>query len=294
MMQRSLPPLNALRAFEAAGRHQSFSRAAEELGVSHSAISRHVRGLEDRLGVSLFRDLPRGIKLSRDGRAYLGQVTAALDLIAEATEGLGGSAEGVVVVSCEPLFARKVLLPMLDRFHSQYPRVEVRLEASKALADVNRYEADLAIRFAHTGVLQVASDLISDTPLYVYAAPELRPEGWQSPKDVLEYARLRERDANLWPRWAELQGLEAAPFEAHGWRISADLALEAAVCGQGVYLGSRDCAQMDCDAGRLVRCFDQGVRDGAMRLVQADRASRNRAARVFRGWLLEETADLRG
>ena len=81
-MSRKLPPLNALRAFEAAGRHDSFTRAAQELGVNHSAISRHVRGLEHRLGVHLFKDLPRGVALTPEGQSYLKRITAALDLVA--------------------------------------------------------------------------------------------------------------------------------------------------------------------------------------------------------------------
>lgn len=292
-MLRPLPPLNALRAFEAAGRHENFSRAAEELGVSHSAISRHVRGLEDRLGISLFRDLPRGVALSREGRSYLGRVSAALDLISDATEALGGGAEGRITVSCEPLFARKVLIPLLGGFHAQFPNIDLRLEASMTLADVNRYEADLAIRFAHAGHLDVPSDLISETPIFAYAAPQLRPQGWRHAQDVLPYRLLRDRDTDLWPQWGQRMGLKPEPFEQSSWRMSADLALEAAVCGQGVYLGAADCAQQDCDAGRLLRCFDVGLHDGAMRLLQGERAARNKAARAFRNWLLDETMGLR-
>ena len=147
----ALPPLNALRAFEAAGRHQSFSRAAEELGVSHSSISRHVRGLEDRLGVQLFRDLPRGLALTEYGAAYLAQVSPALDAIAYATEGLVEVPQGTVWVNSETLFAAKFLVPRLGDFYAQHPEVEIRLEASRQLADVARYETDLAIRFERYG-----------------------------------------------------------------------------------------------------------------------------------------------
>ncbi|MEL7124934.1 MAG: LysR family transcriptional regulator, partial [Pseudomonadota bacterium] len=110
---RSLPPLNALRAFEAAARHESFSRAAEELGVSHSAISRHVRGLEARLGVQLFRDQSRGVVLTPEGQHYAQRIAPAFDVIGDATEGLADTPAGRVVVNSEPLFAAKVVAPLL-------------------------------------------------------------------------------------------------------------------------------------------------------------------------------------
>ena len=113
-MSRTLPPPNALRAFEAAGRHQSFSRAAEELGVKHLAISRHVHRLGHRLVMQLFRDLPRGVELSPEGQAYLSRITATLDLIGDATEDL---------------------------------------------ADVDLYEADLAVRFSLRATMNVPAEL---------------------------------------------------------------------------------------------------------------------------------------
>ncbi|SPJ30049.1 Glycine cleavage system transcriptional activator [Falsiruegeria mediterranea M17] len=293
-MSRPLPPLNALRAFEAAGRHENFSRAAQELNVSHSAISRHVRGLEHRLGVALFRDLPRGLELTAEGRNYLSRVTVALDLISDATEDLGEAPEGRITVSSEPLFALKVLMPRLKFFYDAYPDVEVHVEATNALADVDRYEADIALRFAFRGVLDAPSDLISDTPLHVYAAPDLRTEGWRDPREVLQYRRFKDRGMGLWDRWGQLAGLAPGEVPDPRKHLETELAFEAAVQGLGVYLGAGDCVAGEVAAGRLIRCFDAGFRDGAMRLVQSTRARRHKAARAFREWLLEETSDLRG
>lgn len=120
-MSRRLPPLNALRAFDAAGRHESFTRAAGELGVSHSSISRHVRGLEDRLNVRLFRDQSRGVELTAAGARYLAVVSSALDQIAEATEALTERPSGTLVVNSEPFFAAKWLVPRLGDFPSGQP-----------------------------------------------------------------------------------------------------------------------------------------------------------------------------
>lgn len=292
-MSSELPPLNALRAFEVAGRHESFSRAAAELGVSHPAVSRHVRGLEHRLGVALFRDLPRGVALTDAGRDYVQEVSAALQAIAQATGAIGGPVQGRVVVSCEPRFARAVLVPRMAGFHARHPEIEVRLHSSRVVADVDRYEADLAVRFASRGDLDVPSDVVSNLPLHVYAAPSLRPEGWKGVSELLNYRRFWDRNTDVWRLWAESQGLDGAEWSRTGWRMQAELGYESTLCGQGVYLGASDCAQRDVAAGRLIRCFEHGLRNGAIRLVMGMQAGRKKSARLFRSWLLEATEDLR-
>ncbi len=292
-MSRALPPLNALRAFEAAGRHQSFSRAAEELGVNHSAISRHVRGLEHRLGVQLFKDLPRGVELSVDGQAYLGRITTALDLISDATEDLAEAPEGRVTVNSEPLFAQKFIVPRMAVFQAACPQIELRLEASHELADVDRYEADLAVRFAHSGSLDVPSDLLSDGLIYPYAAPSLLAGRELTPAQILSERRLRDRREDTWAKWAQCAGVEPPPSEAGQWRLRANLAVEAALEGQGVYLGSQECVAAECAAGRLVQCSDIGVSAGAFYLVYGERGVRRRAVRQVRQWLLEEARPFR-
>ncbi|SLN74147.1 LysR substrate-binding domain-containing protein [Ruegeria meonggei] len=293
-MARLLPPLNALKAFEAAGRHESFSRAAEELNVSHSAISRHVRGLEDNLGASLFRDLPRGVELTLEGHALLTRITAALDEVAAATEMARQQPQGVITVSCEPLFAQKFLIPRLSGFYAAFPQIELRIEASRALVDVARHEADLAIRFAHQGSLSVPSDLLSDAPLYPYAAPTLCPGGWSDPAQLLGHRLYRDRSGDLWPQWAGLAGIALPDGHSGAWRMETGLALEATLHGQGVFLGSQDCVLDDLRAGRLIRCFPIGFRDGCFRLVLGAGSARRKSINAFRGWLLDETALLRG
>ena len=146
-MVRRLPPLNALRAFEAAGRHVSFSGAAKELNVSHAAISRHVRGLEKRLGVQMFQNVARGVELTEAGSRFLRAISPAFDQIAQAMEELCGGEEGLVTISSEPTFAVRWLIPRLGRFQELHPNLETRVDASTRLADVQRYECDLAIRF---------------------------------------------------------------------------------------------------------------------------------------------------
>ena len=295
-MQRQLPPLNALRAFEAAGRHQSFSRAAEELGVSHSSISRHVRGLEDRLGVQLFRDLPRGLELSRDGAAYLAQISPALDAIASATEGLAETPQGTVAVNSEPLFAMKWIMPRLTDFYAQYPDISIQLEASRQLADVARYEADLAIRFVHPGGVYPNSELLSDAPLYPFASPLLVPKPIDDPKELLDYPLMGDRTNGTWHVWFEAAGSNVPPekIPVSQWRLKSLLAVEAAIAGQGVLLTSVEVVSHEVALGRLIQLSDVGFREGGYHLVRSEGAMRRKPVRIFRDWLVQESAPWRG
>ena len=293
-MVKNLPPLNALRAFEVAGRHQSFTRAAGELGVSHSSISRHVRGLEDRLGVQLFRDLPRGLALTADGAAYLAQVSPALDAIAMATEGLAEKPEGTITVNCEPLFATKWLVPQLGAFARQHLQIDIRLEASRHLADVARYEADLAIRFVRPGGRYPDSELLSNAPLYPFAAPGLVPAPVKAPREILSFPLLRDRTGGSWDTWfAMAGGVDPAEVPQFTWRMSSVLAVEAAVAGQGVLLVSEEVVAGEVGAGRLIRVSDVGFREGGYHLMRGEGVLRRKAARVFRDWLVAQTAPWR-
>lgn len=291
-MARNLPPLNALRAFEAAGRHQSFSGAADELGVSHSAVSRHVRGLEDRLGAQLFRDLPRGVELTDAGAQYLAQVTPALDAIAEASEVFSDKPAGQVTVDSEPLFAAKYLIPKLGDFYDRYPQIELRLDARRELADIKRYQADMALRFFNGPPPDDDQPLLCNAPLYPYAVPKIAAQ-IKTPLDVLRFRRYRDRLAHTWGLWAEAAGLDAALFPEEPWRMRATLAAEAALAGHGVFLASWEIVSNDVQAGRLVRCVDIGIRQGSFHIVSGEGVLRRALVRLFRDWLLAATVELR-
>lgn len=291
-MSRTLPPLNALRAFEAAARHESFSRAAEELGVSHSAISRHVRGLESRLGVQLFRDASRGVALTAEGGHYLQRITPAFDVIGEATEGLADTPVGRVVVNSEPVFATKIVIPLLAKFQQDLPEIELRLVGSNELADLDRYEADLAIRYAKTGALDGPSDLLSDAPIYPFAAPGYLKDNVLLPEHLTSLPLLRDRGPNIWIDWAARAGFDVGVPDPP-WRMRAALALEAAVHGAGIYLGASDGTHLDEAAGRLVRVSQLGFRQGSFHLLTSGQAGRRKAVRSVRAWLLDHTKALR-
>ena len=146
-MSRRLPPLNALRAFEAAARHLSFTRAAAELNVTQTAISHQIRALEERLGVRLFRRLPRGLLLTEEAQRYLPPIRDAFDQIALATERLGAvGASSTLTVSVLPSFAGKWLVPRLGRFRVAHPDLDLRISASSELVDFARDDVDVGIR----------------------------------------------------------------------------------------------------------------------------------------------------
>ena len=289
-MPRNLPPLNAVRAFECAGRHGSFTAAATELNVSHAAVSRHVRGLEKRLGIQLFRTVPRGVELTEDGRSYLNELTPALDQIAQATEMLQKADAGVVSVSCEPTFALKWLMPRLGDFYKRFPEIAVSLQASPLLADLERYERDLAIRYSAQINPPLSSDRISAFKVYPYAVSDYAHV--RTPAEILQQRLLHEDDRTLWCRWFELAGHPQVVFPPSS-PLSTVLAIEGALAGQGVVLASPELVADDVAAGRLVRLSDLGLDYGAYHLVYLKEVVRRRAVAAFRDWFLSVTEELR-
>lgn len=299
-MRRRLPPLNALRAFEAAARHNSFAAAAEELNVSHAAISRHVRSLESRLNVTLFRTAKRGVELTAAGAAYLRAVSAALDAIAEATDELTRSNRATVRVSVHPAFAARWLVQRLDRFRDSHPGLDVVLDATSRLADLERDEADLAIGNGLAATPGVGQELLARSWLCPVCAPGL-VEGCPLP---LAPARLNdfvllhdEVDAGLWRRWFAAAGVADADANAgRGPRIlESGLAIEAAIAGQGVALADDFLVAADLASGRLVRPCETVLlaADGDYYLRYLAAVRRAPATAAFRDWLIAETAPLR-
>lgn len=287
-MPRYLPPLNAIRAFEAAGRHGSFTGAADELNVSHSAISRHVRGLEKHLGTSLFRSQSRGLELTEEGQRYLKALTPALDRISTASETLRGEAEGKVTVNSDPMFAERWLVPRLPEFEAAYPKVAINLIASDRLARLDQHEADLALRFHQHGYDGSDADLLSNLPVYPYAVPTIA-NTLNTPVDFLSHPLLVEREGDPWREWFCLAGLVESDIPKVPRKFNAVLSLAAALAGQGIILINPELVDIDERQGRMVRCSDIGLKSGSMHVVYADGARRKRAVRVFSRWLLEES-----
>lgn len=249
MRSRPLPPLNALRAFEAAGRRLNFRAAAEELGVTQGAVAQQVRALEDRLGLPLFRRLPRGLALTPEGAAYLADASRAFDTLAEATARLM-SRPGTVTISTTPTVATRLLIPRLADFHAALPGIELRTMATEALSDFDRDQVDIAVRLARPPFAPgLEARLLFRQELVAVASPHLVRD-MALPLDAQALCRMPLlHDAHgHWPGYLKMPGkLPGAVFN------QTTLALDAALAGQGVALACLAFVAADLVAGRLVQ-----------------------------------------
>jgi LysR family glycine cleavage system transcriptional activator len=295
MMPRTLPPLNALRAFEAAARLQSFTRAAAELNVSHSAISRHVRGLEKRLDVQLFKVAQRGVTLTELGRWYVAQITPLLDQIAIATEQVAEKPKGVITLSVEPSLAQKWLVPRLGGFYEQYPDVEIIITSTHEVVDVESHAVDMALRYFKETARAAGHSLVSDRPFYPYAAPSLvKTIGARvSPEGISKRWLITNYISELWPEWFQKAGLPEVPELKLTTPMKTLLTIEYAVAGQGIVLMSSDLVVNEVRDGKLVQLSDVGVQYGGYYLVANKTAARRKPVRALKAWILEQSAGLR-
>ena len=289
-MPRSLPPLNALRAFEAAGRLGSFTKAAAELNVSHSAISRHVRGLEERLNVHLFRTQNTGVTLTDQGMAYLAEITPAFDRIALATETLSDPPAGTVTLTTESTIAQKWLVPRLGRLKSRHPDIDLNLSVTTQVMDIEAHDFDMGLRYLRTGPPE-GYDLLLPSVVRAYAAPGFAPmAGGKLDLNALAAGPLIE-DATyrLWPQWFKRAGLEKVPDLRLPHPLSALLAIQSAVAGLGAVLMDENLCGPERQSGALVELADVGIPFGGYYLAVNSRAGRRKAVRAIRNWLLDES-----
>lgn len=299
-MSRRLPPLNAVRAFEAAARHLSFNKAAAELHVTAAAVSQQVRGLEEWLGVVLFRRLPRGVRLTDAGQGYWRRVSAVLDELADATRLVrreDGSA--ALTVSTMPSFAARWLIPRLGRFSARHPGIDVRVVASSDLVDFTRDDVDVAVRFGPGNYPGLRVDLLMGEEIFVVCSPALRdgPHPLREPLDLRFHTLLHDlpdpramHDLN-WAEWLAAVGVHDVD-PSRGPRFTyTHMSLQAAAAGQGVALGTSALIADDLATGRLVRPFAASVRSPFSYYVVCPRgtADRPRVA-AFRTWMMEEVA----
>lgn len=250
-----LPPLKALRAFEAAARHLNFRLAAEELNVTQGAVAQHIRGLEADLGVKLFERLPRGLALTHAGQGYLPNIRRAFELIADATQGLRPE-PARLTISVTPSFATKWLIPKLPQFVAEHPLVELRILANESLSNFQSDGVDIAVRQGRLpfGPGLVVERLFAQQVIAV-CAPGLLPAGTNGlePAEIPSHTLLHDTH-NLWPEFLE-QALGLKPLvEPRRMRFNqTGLAIEAAAAGQGIALASRFLVAGDLAGGRLVQ-----------------------------------------
>jgi LysR family glycine cleavage system transcriptional activator len=297
-MPRRLPPLNALRAFEAAARHGSFSAAAQELKVTDSAVSQQVRTLERYLGTRLFKRLPRGLLLTELGSTYLPVLTAGFDRLSEASARLrSGGIGGLLTVAALPAFASGWLLPRISRFRERYPRIDLLLKTSRALADFRREDIDVAIRFtAGTGADTKSVFLMGEEVFPVASptlvAPSLLP---MTVADLKVLPLLHDVDGQpaqpwlSWHGWFERAGVDS-PEVLRGLKFTDSIVLlSAAVAGLGVALGRGPNIEGLLSRGQLVRLTQDSWKAGWSYRLVAPPANYSRPnVRAFVEWMVEE------
>lgn len=289
-MARRLPPLGALRAFEAAARHLSFTRAAEELHVTQAAVSHRIKSLEEALGLRLFRRRGRQVFLTEAGQGYLAEVSQAFDLLSAATGRLiARESSGPLAVSCLASFAASWLVPRLGRFRAQHPDIDVMISASDQLVDFSRDEVDLAVRHGSGNWpgLQVTMLLTED--LFPVCSPKLLdgPLPLNSPDDLRHHTLLRDDMLVNWKAWLSAAGVKGVDPDRGPFFNMSHLVLDAAIDGQGVALARSALVAHHLQAGRLVRPFEvQLPGDTAYYIVHPPTSADIPKVRAFADWLL--------
>ena len=291
-MARKLPPLTALPAFDAAARHLSFTQAAAELNLTHGAISRAIRNIEDRLGIQLFERGTRAVSLTPAGAIYAAEVAAVLDQLSAATMVATASrSSGVLNVSTSDGFAGRWLVPRLYRFHRSHRDIDVRISTSGALADFVRDGIDIAIRYGGGTYAGAVSELLTDVEVFPVCSPELlRGEHpLRTPDDLRHHTLIHDGFPIDWATWLNHAGVTGINPKSGVTFDSATYATEAAVHGEGVLLGRSALVSADLAAGRLVRPFDLKFKaTSSYYAVYLATALRQRKVRAFRDWLLAE------
>ncbi len=298
---RSIAHLNALRAFEASARHQSFSLAAQELNVTPAAVGQLVRTLEDWLGSPLFVRSTSGrarLVTTEVAEQALPDIRAGLERLAEGLERLrSGSAGGVLTVTVSPAFAAKWLLPRIERFQAAWPETDLRLDTSLKPVDFVAQRIDVGVRYGRGQWPGLAAEKLMDEEVYPVCAPALLATATlQAPGDLRGQVLIHDLSVDTstgfasWQAWLRHAGVQGVPTD-RGLRINNSAAvLQAAIDGQGVALARSVMAHDDLAAGRLVRLFPQVRLESALAyyVVYRPECIAQPKVAAFRDWLLRE------
>lgn len=285
-----LPPLRSFRVLEAAARHQNYTRAADELHLTHSAVSHQIHALETSLGVRLFERSGRQMRATETGRQLAHDVRATLDALAAAVERVrGGDAANSITVSVLPSFAAAWLVGCLGGFLERHPQVELRLESTTALADFRNDGVDVAIRYGTGNYDGLENIKLFDDEVFPTLSPKLqRSKRVRVPDDLARVPLLRIRN-QPWAPWFAAAGVAMTEPRRGPVFNDSELALQAAMQGQGAVLARGSLAAAKLRAGTLVAPFRQRIPSPqTCWLVYPPHHGRKPSVQLFRDWLLEE------
>lgn len=291
-MARKLPPLNSLRAFEAAARHLSFTRAANELFVTQAAISHQVKGLEDYLGYDLFTRSPRNLTLTASGAALMPVLADAFDDIANALVSLKQQTAGSMLnVRLAPSFAAKWLSPRLKEFRELYPEIGLCLFHAHKPVDFEREDIDLAVTYGKGDWVGVECTPIIKLDFFPVASPAWLAKNTTlvKPEQLLEVSLLHDASPNDWNEWLRQAGVKGVNIKRGTTMDDTNVLIQAAIDGQGVALGSTPFVEDHLATGRLVVLFDQVlITDHAYHVVCPKSHLQRADVRAFKEWLLAQ------
>lgn len=293
-MSDHLPPLSAIRVFEAAARHLNFTRAADELGMTQAAVSYQIKLLEERVGGPLFLRRPREVALTEAGQRLAPQLRDAFDTLREAFADLADQSEGTLTINTMHTFAANWLAPRLGTFNLAHPNIAVRLETTTRVVDFAREEVDVVVRSGKGIWPGLVSTKLFDVHFTPMIAPQLAEEvgGINEPKDVLKVPLLDPRD-EWWIIWFKAHDL---PLEELAKQTSPSfnmmtLDAEAAMAGMGITLLMPEYFQRELEQGRLIMPFKRTINQDSGYWLAYPEGRRNvPKIRVFRDWIVAEAA----
>lgn len=294
-MANRLPPLNALKAFEASARQLSFTRAAEELFVTQAAVSHQIKSLEEYLGIKLFMRKNRALLLTEEGQAYYLDIKDVFNAINDATERLlARGAKGAITVSLQPSFAIQWLVPRLNAFNALHPDIDVRIKAVDQPESSLTEDVDVAIYYGRGHWADIHAQQLQKE----YLVPVCSPLLLQGKKplnkvdDLINHTLLHDTSRRDWKRWFKQTGIKATNVN-HGPIFShSSMVVQAALHGQGVALAHSFLAKPDIDAGRLICPFAEVLESkNAYYVVCRERQVDIGKISAFREWVLDTVAD---
>ncbi|HRP78948.1 MAG TPA: transcriptional regulator GcvA [Aquamicrobium sp.] len=295
-MTDRMPPLQTLRAFEAAGRRLSMTLAAEELHLTHGAISRQIKALEGDLGVPLFRRMTRRIELTEAGVSFFGAVTRLLSELAREAEAVRRKNDDTrLVVSSGVSFASKWLMPRLHELMARCPDFDVQLEVTDNEVDFARDQVDVAMRYGSGSYPRATAERIMNETVSPVCSPDYRDRmgGLRSPEELAGCRLVHEIGLKAtWERWFAMMGLPAARMRGPGYSHGS-MSIEAAIRGEGVALGRGVLVAEDLAAGRLVALFPESRMEVeyGYDLVFRTGNQDHPKVRAFRDWMADEVRD---
>lgn len=291
-MMRKLPPLIPLRAFEAAARNESFSKAANELCVSQSAISQNVRQLEERLNVKLFIRSGNNVKLTEKGKAYQLKISESFNIIAEATDNLTKQEKSHQLhIAVEPAIASCWLRPRLSKFRAAHPFITLHIITKNNISSFSHQGVDIAI---HNKWDESLADLYLKEFVKLSAFPACNSKRLKNsksiikPNDLRRFHLIHDENIGLWQKWLQTNGMTDFSFDSDLHFDDFSLAVDAAIDGEGVILADEILCETELLNGQLTKLFDQPVDCDPFYIISTNDNMKKTAVTTFHDWLLQQ------